>query len=90
MTDKIEHSRLPWPKPEYSNDVGPCDEGFWEWWEIDGVAEFDNKADALLCWKAVNAHAKLVAALEHIEEHTGCPMARATAKQAIASLKDQS
>lgn len=32
-------------KVEYSNDVGPNDEGFWEWWEVtNGQVTF--KADA--------------------------------------------
>jgi hypothetical protein len=22
---------------QYNNDVGPNDEGFWEWWEVQGV-----------------------------------------------------
>ena len=53
MTD---HTPTPWPKPENNNDVGPNDEGFWEWWEIEGVGKFDTEADALFAWHAVNSH----------------------------------
>lgn len=63
-----EHSPLPWPAPEYSNDVGPCDEGFWEWWGIGDISRFDKKNDAVLCYQAVNFHAKLVAALETLHD----------------------
>lgn len=53
---KPTHTQLPWPAVEYNNDVGPNDDGFWEWWEIPGIAKFDNKDDALSALRAVNAY----------------------------------
>jgi hypothetical protein len=32
MDEMTKHTPTPWPEPEYDNDVGPMDEGFWEWW----------------------------------------------------------
>jgi hypothetical protein len=58
-----EHTPTPWPKPEYGNDVGPNDEGFWEFWEIDGVGRFDIEANAAFIVRACNAHDQLVTAL---------------------------
>jgi hypothetical protein len=53
----------PWPEPEYDNDTGPFDEGFWEWWAIEGIARFDHEADARFARRAVNMHQALVTAL---------------------------
>ena len=36
----------PWPAPEYENDTGASDEGFWEWWEIPGIGRFGKQGDA--------------------------------------------
>ena len=54
----------PWPEPEYDNDVGPNDEGFWEHYEIAGVGIIYGKDDAKLIIRAVNCHDELLAALE--------------------------
>ena len=58
-----EHTPTPWPKPVFENDVGPDDEGYWEWWAIYGVGKFDQESDALLAYRAVNSRAALVGAL---------------------------
>jgi hypothetical protein len=50
----------PWPLPVYENDVGPDDDGFWEWHEVAGIAEFKNGADAELAVAAVNQHDSLI------------------------------
>lgn len=48
-------TKEPWPDPTYNNDVGPQDEGFWEWWEIGVIAKFDCEEDARRAQRAVNA-----------------------------------
>lgn len=53
----MEHTPTPWPEPRYDNDVNP---GFSEWWEVEGVASFDNEDDALFAVHCVNSHASLV------------------------------
>lgn len=45
---------------EYSNDVGPDDEGFWEWWDVtDGERYFkcDKEDDAEWLQKQLNNEA---------------------------------
>lgn len=37
-----------WPEISYENDTGPNDEGFWEWWEIEGLGKFSDKESAEL------------------------------------------
>ena len=38
-------------KIEYSNDVGPNDEGFWEWWEVsDGDRVFKSNSKEKAEW----------------------------------------
>lgn len=49
---------LPWPKPEYGNDVGPNDDYFYEFWKIEGVAEFDSEENAWFVWNLANSQAK--------------------------------
>ncbi len=63
---KTTHTPTPWPEPDHRNDVGPDDDCFWEWWEIEGVGKFDKESDALLARRAVNSHAALVEALDTI------------------------
>jgi hypothetical protein len=43
---------------DYGNDVGPDDEGFWEWWIVtDGEKEFncDDQSDAEWLQKQLNS-----------------------------------
>jgi hypothetical protein len=38
-------------KVEYGNDVGPNDEGFWEWWEVtDGKRTFKSNSEEDANW----------------------------------------
>lgn len=53
---------LPWPAPEYSNDVGPCDDYLAQWWDV-GPVRCNTKADAELVHRAVNSHDDLLDAL---------------------------
>ena len=44
---------------EYDNDVGPMDEGFWEWWNVtDGSRSFraDDEQDATWLCEFLNQH----------------------------------
>jgi len=71
MTDtNVKHTALPWPAPEYDNDTGPNDESFWEFWRIEGVADFDNKEDAEFAHRACNSHYELLEALKQVLAHT--------------------
>lgn len=63
----------PWPQAEYGNDTGPNDEGFWEFWEIPGVARFGNEADANLAYTAVNERDAILRALEEIRSFKELP-----------------
>jgi hypothetical protein len=38
----------PWPKPVYNNDVGPFDDYFVQWWEIEGICKVDTEVDSYL------------------------------------------
>jgi hypothetical protein len=45
---------------DYSNDTGPDDEGFWEWWEVtDGERTFkaDTQPHAKWLCELLNEHA---------------------------------
>jgi len=66
--EKTEHTPTPWPAPEYDNDTGPNDDGFWEWWDIPGVARFDRQEDAEFARQACNTHDRLVEALKRITD----------------------
>lgn len=66
MTAK--HTPTPWPEPIRNNDVGTGDEGYWEYWEIPGVARFNSEDDARLAHSRVNAHEQLVAACIEAED----------------------
>lgn len=61
----MEHTPTPWPEPRYDNDVNP---GFYEWWEVEGVARFDNEADALFAVHCINSHSSLVEEMERLRE----------------------
>lgn len=40
-------------KIEYDNDVGPNDEGFWEWWDVsDGETTFRANSENQAEWLA--------------------------------------
>ena len=40
----------PW-RIEYNNDVGPSDEGFWQWWEVtDGHKTFKSSSEEDAQW----------------------------------------
>ncbi len=66
---KQEHTPVPW-EIGYDNDVGPDDEGFWEWLTA-GPARLDYtsgkeeeaKANAEFIVRACNCHAELLEAL---------------------------
>lgn len=63
---KAKRMPTPWPKPTYKNDTGPNDDGFWQWWEIEGVGKFDTENDAVLAWRAVNNFDAMLAALKAV------------------------
>lgn len=67
-TETTQQTGLPWPEIEYDNDTGPCDEGFWEWWEIPGVAKFNLEQDAIIARTAVNERPDLLARIKRLEE----------------------
>jgi hypothetical protein len=89
-----DHTPTPWAEIEYDNDTGPSDEGFWEWWEIPGIARFDKEADAQFARTACNSHEALMTALEEMltafsMENIGIDASRrrlAAKKQARAAL----
>jgi len=67
MAKKTDHTKTPWPEPEYGNDVGPNDEGFWQWWEIRGIAKFNQEADARFAFRACNSHDELVGHMLYLD-----------------------
>lgn len=67
MSDQ-KQTGLPWPEIEYDNDTGPDDEGFWEWWEIPGVAKFNLERDAIIARTAVNERPNLLERVRKMEE----------------------
>jgi hypothetical protein len=64
--EKTKYTPGPWPDVRYENDTGPDDDGFWEWWEIPGIAKFNREADAEYARLAANSHDALVEALKDI------------------------
>jgi hypothetical protein len=52
----MKHTPEPWPAPEYNNDVDSDDDGFWEWYEIEGVGTLGvSEANARRIVACVNA-----------------------------------
>ena len=59
------HKPTPWPAPNRD----PHDRGAHrEWWEIDSICRVYSEADALLIWRAVNAHEALISTLKTVQD----------------------
>lgn len=52
----------PWPEPAREDDTGPSDESIYSCYEIENIAKFENEADAMFAWTAVNSYTALLEA----------------------------
>ena len=63
--DEDKSTPPPWPEPVYDNHGNGY---FSEWWDIPGVARFDNEADAILAREAVNNYDAMKECVEALKE----------------------